>query len=187
MFPLIRWNGIRRVGSHSEYSTDRIRSSRHMNPTTLHLHINFGTSVCHLFFGRAYFVSTVDTISDNSVDGAYTGNIVSCAYSFVQKPVPNLPGKHGWVRTLVLGDLVNNGTCCYLRLTSSDYARPYGASLVESAQNLTDTTVGNPQLPGNVTWPDSALSKLNNSRSNNIGKRSSIDEQPSELVNPSMS
>lgn len=104
-----------------------------MNTTTLHFHVNFGTSVSNLFFSRAHFVSTVDTISDNPVDGAHTGNIVSCAYSLAQKPVPNLPGKHSWVCTLVLSDLVDDGTCCYLRLTSSDYARPNGASLVESA------------------------------------------------------
>lgn len=133
VFPLTRWNGIRRVSSHSEYSTDGIRTSRHMNTSALHFHINFGTSVCNLFFGRTHFVSTVNTISDNSVDGAHTGNIISCAYSLAQKPVPNLPGKHCWVRTLVVGDLVDDGTCCYLRLTSPDYAGPDGASLVESA------------------------------------------------------
>lgn len=130
VFPLIRWNRIRRVSSHSKYSTDRIRSSRHMN-TTLLFHVC--TVHSDFFFRRTHFVSAVDTISDNSVDGADTRNIISWTRSFAQKPVPNLPGKHGRVRTLVVRDLVNHRTCCYLRLASTDYARPNGASLVESA------------------------------------------------------
>ena len=131
--------------------------------TTLNFHVNFCSAVCELFFSRAHFVSAVDTISNNSVNGANTGNIIGCTNAFAQKPVPNLPSKHGGVCTLVIRDLVDDRTCCYLRLTSTDYARPDGTSFVESAQNLADTTVGNPQLPGNVTWPNSALSQLNNS------------------------
>lgn len=151
---------------------------------TFNFHVS---TVRHFFLCRAHFIPAVDTISYNSVDGTDAWNIISCTYCFAQKPVPNLPCKHCWVRSLVVCDLVNNRTCCYLWLASTNNAGPDGASLVEPAQNLADTTMRNPQLPWDVTWPYTALSQLNNSLSNNIGKRSSIDEQPSELVNPAVS
>lgn len=159
-----------------------------MNIRRLNFH-GIGAPVHNLFrLSWAYFaVPAVDTIPNNPVDGAHTGNIVSCTNSFAEKPVSDLPSEHCWVRTLVFSNFINDGTCCYLRLASPDYSRLDGTGLVESAENLAHASVRNPQLTGNVTWPNSALSQLNNSRPNDIGKRSSIHEQASKLVYPAMS
>ena len=130
---------------------------------------NFYISTVRDFvFCRAHFIAAVDTISNNSVNRADTGNIVSCAYTFAQKSIPNLPSEHSRICSLVVRDLIYDGTCCYLGLASTDNTRPNGASLVESAQNLAHTAVRNPQLSRYVTWPHSTLSQLNNSLSNNI-------------------
>ena len=144
MLSLVRWGRIPRVRTHPEYATDRVGSSRHLYDRLLHFH-GFGYDfVC---LPRAGFsISAVDAISDNSIDGAHTGNIIGITDSFAQKPVSNLPSKHGRVGTLVIRDFIHNGTCCYLGLASTDYPRPYGTSLVESAQNLAHTAMGNPQL-----------------------------------------
>lgn len=158
-----------------------------MNTRWFNFH-GIGAAVHNVFrLSRADFtVPAVDTISDNPVYGAHTGNIVICTNSFAEKPVSNLPSEHCWIRTLIIRDFVDDGTCCYLRLASADYSRLDGSSLVEPAENLAHTTVRNSQLSRDVTWSNSALSQLNNSWSNNIGKRPSIHEQTSKLIHPAM-
>ena len=131
-----------------------------MNIRRLNFH-GIGAPV-HNFFrlSWAYFaVPAVDTISNNPVDGAHTGNIVSRTDSFAEKPVSDLPSEHCWVCTLVFSNFMDDGTCCYLRFASPDYSRLDGTGLVESAENLAHASVGNPQLTRNVTWPYPALSQ----------------------------
>lgn len=55
------------------------------------------------------------------VDGADAGDAVVVTNSLSQKPVPDLPGKHGGVLAFVIGDLVDHFGCSNLWFGAPDY------------------------------------------------------------------
>lgn len=67
------------------------------------------------------------------VDGADAGHSVTVTHSLGQKPVSDLPGKHGGVLPLVLGYLLNYFRSGYLGLGPADDPWFDAASLVVPA------------------------------------------------------
>lgn len=183
------WNRINWVGSHAQNPVDRVGTPRHMDTWRLNFQVAIMSVVydfVSLSWGNFVF-GAVNSISNNSVDRAYTWHIISWANTFAKEPVTNFPSEHCGIITLVLRDLVNHGTCCYLRFTAPYNSWLDGACLVETTQNLAYTAMGHSQLPRNVTWPYPALSQVDNSWSDNIWERPSIHEQTSKLVHTAVS
>lgn len=75
----------------------------------------------------------------------------------------------------------------HLWLAAADGARPDGARLLVSAQDLGDAAVGNSKLAGDDTRPDAVVRHLHDLMSDMIGQRSAIDEDSAELVDPTLS
>ena len=71
-------------------------------------------------------------VAHYSVDGRYRGNVIRIADIVCQKTVPNFPGKHSWVRLLVVSYCVHNTGGCHLGLGATDDPRPDAASFVVS-------------------------------------------------------
>ena len=65
------------------------------------------------------------------VNGADWGRVVLAAHTLREEPVPDLPGEHGWVVLLVLGDGVHDVRGGHLGLAPADHAGLEVASFVE--------------------------------------------------------
>lgn len=68
------------------------------------------------------------------------------------------------------------------RLAASDGPREDGAGLVVARQNLTDTAVGDAQLPANVTRSNPELGQLDYPEPDGVGERPAVHENTAELV-----
>ena len=69
------------------------------------------------------------------VDAGDAGDILLAADALGEQPVPDLPGEHGWVLLLVLGDRVHHHRRGHLRLRPPDHPSLEVTSLVESGGN----------------------------------------------------
>lgn len=75
----------------------------------------------------------------------------------------------------------------YLGLAASDGPRPDGARLLVPAEDLGDAAVGHPQLTGDDARPDAVMSHLHDFVADVVGQGSAVDEDPAELVDPTLS
>lgn len=67
------------------------------------------------------------------VNGAHAGHRVAVTHALRQQPVSDLPGEHGGVLPLVLGDLVHNLRGGHLGFGAADDAGLDAACLVVAA------------------------------------------------------
>ena len=58
--------------------------------------------------------------------------------------------------------------------------------LTESGKDLGDATMGDPELPGDVTRSDPLMGKLYNPLTNHVGERTTVHKHPAKLVHASM-
>lgn len=75
----------------------------------------------------------------------------------------------------------------YLWLAASDGPRPDGSSLLVPAEDFGDAAVGHPQLTGDDARPDTVMGHLHDLMANMVGERSAVDEDTTELVDPTLS
>lgn len=75
----------------------------------------------------------------------------------------------------------------HLWLAASDGSRPDGACLLVPAQDFGHAAVGHAQLAGDDARTDTVMGHLNDFMSNMVGERSAVYEDPTELVNPTLS
>ena len=131
-------------------------------------------------------VGAVDPIPDDSVDGTNAWYIFGAADLFAEKSVADFPGKHRRICALVLGNLQYHRSRCNLRLAPANNAGLYWTCLVESAQDLAHTAMGDTQLSGYVAWTNPTLCKLDDASSYVLWKRPAIYKNSSELVHSSV-
>lgn len=120
--------------------------------------------------------------SDDPVYGGHAGHSVVVADPLCQQPVPDLPGKHGGVLPLVLGDLVHHFGGRHFGLGAPNHPGLDAARLVVPAQDLADTTMADPQLPGDVTGPHPLVRQLHYPLPHHVREGPPVHEHPSELV-----
>ena len=70
------------------------------------------------------------SVAYSPVDGRDAGYCVVVTDALRQKPVPDLPGKHSWVLSLVFSNLVHNFGCCHFWLGAADHSRFDAAGLI---------------------------------------------------------
>ena len=54
------------------------------------------------------------------------------------------------------------------------------------AKDFGDTSMGDPELSGDVAWSDPLVCHVHNPLTDNVGERTSIDKDPSKLVDTPM-
>lgn len=74
------------------------------------------------------------SVAYSPVDGRDAGHCVVVTDALCQKPVPDLPGKHSWVLSLVFSNLVHNFGCCHFWLGATDHSGFDAAGLVVPAR-----------------------------------------------------
>lgn len=75
----------------------------------------------------------------------------------------------------------------HLRFGPTYHARPNGARLLVSVQDLRHTAVGDAQLAGNHTGTNSTGRHFHDLQANVIGQRATVDEDAPELVDATLS
>lgn len=79
------------------------------------------------------------------------------------------------------------GRLSHLGLAASDGPRPDGACLLVPAKDFGDAAVGNAQLTGDDTRPDTVMGHLHDFVADVVGERSAVYEDTTELVDPTLS
>ena len=74
------------------------------------------------------------SVAYSPVDGRDAGHCVVVTDALCQKPVPDLPGKHSWVLSLVFSNLVHNFGCCHFWLGAADHSGFDAAGLIVPAR-----------------------------------------------------
>lgn len=75
----------------------------------------------------------------------------------------------------------------HLWLAASDGSRPDGACLLVPAEDFGDAAVGHSELTGDDTRPDAVMGHLHDFMADMVGERSAVYEDPTELVDPTLS
>ena len=115
-----------------------------------------------------------------------TRDILLVADPLRQQPVSDLPGEHGGVLLLVLGNGLHNAWSCYLGFAAAYNARLEVASLVISGEYLGDTAMRYSELSADITRPHSLLSKFHDPLSHHVRERSAVDKDSTQLINSSV-
>lgn len=110
-----------------------------------------------------------DLVAQDPAYRADGGQIEFVAHAVGQQSVPNLPSENAWVPLLVSPDVLDYGRGGDSWLTAANSAGQNGARLVIAGQNLAHATMRDPQLPADITRPDSKLCQLYNPETDGVG------------------
>lgn len=110
-----------------------------------------------------------DLVAQDPADRADRGEIEFVAHPVGQQSVPNLPGENARVPLLVSPNVFHYGRGGDSRLAAADSTRQNGACLVVAGQNLAHAAMRDPQLPADITRPDSQLCQLYNPEADGVG------------------
>lgn len=122
-------------------------------------------------FGRVIgdILIVPDLVPQDSADGAHGRHVELVADSVRQELVADLPGEDARVALFVEFDVLHDVGSRHAWLGTTDRTGQYTSSLIIPREDLRDATMGDAQLSGDVTWPDTELGKFNNPETNSRG------------------
>lgn len=110
-----------------------------------------------------------DLVAQDPANRADRGQIEFVTHAIGQQSVPNLPGENARVPLLVSPNVLDYGRGGDSRLAAADSAGQNRTRLVIAGQNLAHTAMRDPQLPADITRPDSQLCQLYNPEADGVG------------------
>lgn len=110
-----------------------------------------------------------DLVAQDPANRADRGQVKFVTHAVGQQSVPNFPGENARVPLFVSPNVFDYSRGGDSRLAAADSAWQNGAGLVIAGQNLAHTAMRYPQLPADITRPDSQLCQLYNPEADGVG------------------